>query len=166
VRQGSKVFLIYDGRYVLGANARNQSLRYAFDLLAFTRPPNRGEFEPVTWAREVDGVLYVSNSHSTYAAQTDARNAYLSAIDLGSKKLLWRSPALVANARTFVVTGDLIVAGYGFTREPDYLYLLDRRAGKVLDRLAVASAPEIVKLGEDGVHVRAYDRQVVVRVVR
>jgi hypothetical protein len=47
------------------------------------------------------------------------RNAYLSAIDLGTKKTLWRSPALVANARTFVVTGDHIVAGYGFTAEPD-----------------------------------------------
>ena len=57
--------------------------------------------------------------------------------------------ALVANARTFVVTGDLIVAGYGFTAEPDFLYLLDRRTGKVLDRLPVASAPEIVKLRGD-----------------
>jgi outer membrane protein assembly factor BamB len=160
------VFLIYEGRYVVGGNARNQALRYAFDFTTFTQPPNGGEFEPVTWAREVDGVLYVSNGHLTYASATNGRNAYLSAIDLGRRKLLWRSPALVANARTFVVAGDLIVAGYGFTAEPDFLYLLDRRTGKVLDRLPVPSAPEIVKLRGERLHVRTYDRQVVARIAR
>jgi outer membrane protein assembly factor BamB len=165
-RQGSKVFLVYDGRYLVGANARNQSLRYAFDLAALTRPPNRGEFEAVTWAREVDGMLYVSNSHATYAEQTKGRNAYVSAIDLRTGNLRWRSPALVANARTFVVDGDSIVAGYGFTAEPDFLYLLDRRSGKVLDRLSVPSAPEIVRLRGGSLHVRAYDRQPVVRIRR
>jgi outer membrane protein assembly factor BamB len=163
VRQQGKLFLVYEGRHVVGATARTQALRYAYDLTALTRPPNRGEFEPVTWAREVDGVLYVSNSHLTYATQTNGRNAYLTAIEVGAKKSLWRSPALVANARTFVVTGDLIVAGYGFTAEPDFLYVLDRRTGKVLERLAVPSAPEIIKLRGDLLHVRTYDRQLVVR---
>ena len=166
VRQQGKLFLVYEGRFVVGATTRTQALRYAYDLSALTRPPNRGEFEPVTWAREVDGVLYVSNSHLTYATQTKGRNAYLTAIEIGARKTLWRSPALVANARTFVVTGDLIVAGYGFTAEPDFLYLLDRLTGKVLDRLAVPSAPEIITLRGDRLHVRTYDRQLVVRLSR
>lgn len=166
VRQNGNVFLVYEGRYLVGADARTQGLRYAFDFTTFTQPPNRGEFEPLMWAREAGGVLYVSNSHLTYASQTMGRNAYLSAIDLGAKKTLWRSPALVANARTFVVTGDLIVAGYGFTAEPDFLYLLDRRSGKVLHRLPVPSAPELIKLRDGRLHVRTYDRQVVARIVR
>lgn len=165
-RQGGKLFLIYEGRYVVGATTRTQALRYAFDFTAFTRPPNRGEFEPVTWAREVGDVLYVSTSHLTYATATRGRNAYVSAVDIATKRTLWRSPALVANARTFVVTGDLIVVGYGFTAEPDFLYLLDRRTGKVLHRLAVASAPEIIRLRGNTLHVRTYDRQVVARIVR
>jgi len=98
VRQHGRVFLVYEGRYVIGASPRTQSLRYAFDVGTFTRPPSLGEFEPVTWAREVDGVLYISNSHLTYASQTRGRNAYVSAIDVAAKKTLWRSPALVANA--------------------------------------------------------------------
>ena len=64
-------------------------------------------------------MLYVSKSHLTYGPQTRGRNAYLTAIDLATKKTLWRSLALVANARTFVVSEDLIVAGYGFTAELD-----------------------------------------------
>jgi outer membrane protein assembly factor BamB len=164
IRQPGRLFLVYGGRYLVGAAPRNQQLRYAFDLRSFTVPPNRGEFEPVTWAREVDGVLYVSNSHLSYASTTRGRNAYVSAVDLSDRKTLWRSRALVANARTFVVTGDLIVAGYGFTAEADFLYVLDRRTGKVLDRLAVPSAPEIIKLRGDRLHVRTYDRQLVVRI--
>jgi hypothetical protein len=166
IRQRGALFLVYGGRMLVGANPRNQGLRYGLDLTAYMRPPKGGELEPVTWAREVDGILYVSNSHLTYASATKGRNAYVSAIDLARRKTLWRSPALVANARTFVVTDDLIVAGYGFTAEPDFLYLLDRRTGKVLDRLAVASAPEVIKLRGDTVHVRTYDRQVAARIVR
>ncbi|HEU0246349.1 MAG TPA: PQQ-binding-like beta-propeller repeat protein [Gaiellaceae bacterium] len=166
VRQSGKVFLVYEGRYLVGAETRTQALLYAFDFGTFTQPPNRGEFEPLTWARVAGGVLYASNSHLTYASQTKGRNAYLSAIDLGTKQTVWRSPALVANARTFVVTGDLIVAGYGFTAEPDFLYLLDRRTGKVLHRLPVPSAPEIIKLRDGRLYVRTYDRQVVARIVR
>ncbi len=163
-RQGRTVFLVYEGRYLLAANRSTQAVRYALDLTAFTRPPNRGELEPVTWAREVDGVVYVSTSHSTYATATAGRNAYVTAIDPRTGKLLWRSRALVANARTFVVTGNRIVTGYGFTAEPDFLYLLDRRTGRVLDRLPVPSAPEIVKLRDGLLHVRAYDRQLVARI--
>lgn len=166
IRQGRKVFLVYGGRYLMAADEPRAALRYTYDLTAFTRPPGRGEFEPVTWAREVAGVLYVSNAHLTYASATRGRNAYVTAIDLAKKKTSWRSPALVANARTFVVTGDLIVAGYGFTAERDFLYVLDRRTGKVLDRLAVPSAPEIVKVRGDRLHVRTYDHRLVVRIDR
>jgi outer membrane protein assembly factor BamB len=164
VRQQARLFLVYEGRYLVGADPRTRALRYAFDFGAFNRPPNLGEFEPLTWAREAAGVLYVSNSHLTYASQTKGRNAYLSAIDLATRSMLWRSPALVANGRTFVVTGDVIVAGYGFTAERDFLYLLDRRSGKVLHRLPIPSAPEIIRLRDGQLHVRTYDRQLVVRI--
>jgi outer membrane protein assembly factor BamB len=132
----------------------------------FGRPPGGGWYEDVTFAREAGGVVYVSNAHLTYATATNGRNAYITAIDPERKKTLWRSRALVANARTFVVTGDLIVAGYGFTAEDDFLYLLDRRSGRVLDRLAVPSAPEVIKLRGNRLEVRTYDRKVVARIVR
>jgi hypothetical protein len=164
LRQHGNVFLVYEGRYVIGASERNSALRYAFDFGTFTSPPNGGWLEPVTWARETGGVLYVSNSHLTYASATKGRNAYVSAIDLRTKQLLWRSRALVANARTFVVVGNLIVAGYGFTAEPDYLYLLDRRTGRVLDRLELPTGPEVIKLRGDRLHVRTYDHDVVARI--
>jgi hypothetical protein len=74
----------------------------------------------------------------------------------------WRSPSLVANAGTFVLAGDTLVTGYGFTREPDYLYLLDRRTGRVLERLGVPTAPERITRRGNRLHVRTYDHDLVV----
>lgn len=164
------VFLVYgrdgsSGRYLVGANASTHELRYAYDFAQLMRAPSGSEVEQVAWAREVAGVLYVETTHLTYAAATHRRNAYLNAIDLGTRKLVWRSPALVANASRFVVVGDLIVSGYGFTREPDYLCLLDRRSGRVLDRMKVPSAPEIIRLHGNRLLVRTYDHDIVVQVV-
>ena len=167
IRQGANLFLVYgrdgsSGRFLVGTRAG--ALRYAFDFVKFANPPNGGWFEEITWARESDGVLYVENTHLTYASATRNRNAYISAIDLGTRKTLWRSRALVANARTFVLAGNLIVAGYGFTREPDFLYLLDRKTGRALDRIGVPSAPERIVLRDGRLHVRTYDRQVIARI--
>ena len=50
-------------------------------------------------------------------------------LDPETGRVLWQSPSLVANADGFAVVGDVIVTGYGFTAEPDYLYALDRQNG-------------------------------------
>ncbi len=66
------------------------------------------------------------------------QNAYVTAFDAKTKQRLWRSKALVANAQTFAVTPGYLITGYGFTAEPDWLYLLDRRTGRVVERLEPA----------------------------
>jgi len=162
IRQPPNVFLVYGGRYLWQITERS----YAIDFATFLRPPSGDWLEEIRWAREVDGVLYVAHAHLTYASATKRRNAYISAIDLKRKRLIWRSPALVANARTFVVAGDVIVSGYGFTAEPDFLYVLDRRTGRVIERLQVPSAPEIIKLRGTTLHVRTYDRQLMLELRR
>lgn len=168
IRQGPRVFLVYgdgfSGRYLVGASARTRALEYAYDFRNFLSPPGGGELERVVWAREADGVLYVETAHLTYSSASHGRTAYLSAIDLDTRKTLWRSRALVANARTFVLAGDRIVSGYGFTAEPDFLYLLDRGTGRALERLKVPSAPERITLRGNLLRVRTYDRSLVARI--
>ncbi len=172
IRQAGKIFLIYgpdfaSTRYLVAADPRTKRLRYAFDFVNFAYAPEIAPgdrefvYQQVVWARETGGVLYVETAHSTYARSSGNRNAYVTAIDLRTKKVVWRSPALVANARTFVLTGDVLVTGYGFTAEPDYLYVLDRRTGRVLDRLAVPTGPETISLRGNRLHVRTYDYDVV-----
>jgi hypothetical protein len=153
-------------RYIVRPN------RYAFDFGKYALPPRirPGErefvYEEVQWAQEADGVLYAETAHLTYARSSFSLNAYVNAVDLGKRKLVWRSPALVANAKNFVIAGDVIVSGYGFTDEPDYLYAIDRSNGHVLTRLRLPNGPERITRQGSTFRVRTYDHVVVVRLER
>ena len=137
--------------------------KYAYDFQRYVWPPRikPGErefvYEEIVWAGEANDVLYVANAHLTYASSSRGQNAYITAIDPDTGRRLWRSKALVSNAQTFVVTPRYLVTGYGFTAEPDWLYLLDRRTGRVLERLALPSAPERITRRGGLLIVRTYD---------
>jgi hypothetical protein len=168
---GSYVLYGKDGasaRYLL-AFAPYQRFRYGFDFGRYAWPPRikPGDrefvYEEIVWAGEANGVLYVENAHDTYARSSYGRNAYVTAIDLKTRKALWRSPALVANAKTFALTPRYLVTGYGFTAEPDYLYLLDRRTGHVAERLKLPTAADRITREGSRLHVRTYDHDLVVQ---
>jgi outer membrane protein assembly factor BamB len=143
--------------------------RYGFDFDTYAYAPGTPQrerkftYQQVTWAVEGGGVLYVSHAHNTYARSSGGMNAYLTAIDTRGGRVLWRSPALVSNASNFEMAGGLLVTGYGFTEEPDFLYLLDKRTGEVRQRLRVRSGPTYIIRKGDRLHVRTYDADLVVR---
>jgi hypothetical protein len=146
--------------------------RYAFDFRNYAWPPRivSGDrefvYEQVVWAKEADtGILYVETAHSTYAKSSYGLNAYLNAVDLKTKKLRWRSPALVANADNFVLLNGVIVSGYGFTAEPDYLYAIDRANGRVVGRVLLPTGPERIVRHGNTLTVDTYDHRLTIRVV-
>jgi hypothetical protein len=166
-------FIVYGrdgatGRYLVAYN-RGPIALYAYDFVKYVRPPktrpgNAGlTWEQPEWAQELGGVLYVENAHLTYATASYGQNAYITAFDLQTHRRLWRSPALVANALNFLVTRNYVIAGYGFTNEPDYLYVLNRSTGRVVDRLLLPNGPERITLRGNVVHVRTYDHVVLAR---
>jgi hypothetical protein len=108
-----------------------------------------------------DGIVYFNEACQTYAADAKGHCSALVALDPVSGKLIWRSKHLVSNSR-FRLLGDLILTGYGFTAEPDFVYLLDRRTGQVLDRRKVRTAPEIyTPLGDEAFRITLYDASTV-----
>ena len=144
---------------------------YTLDFENYALPPRiaRGErefvYEQVVYAnRAEDGRLYVETAHQTYASSSYGRNGYLNAVDPRRGKLLWRSPAQVANATNFVLLNETVVTGYGYTDEPDYLYALDRRTGRVKGRLLLPSAPMRIARHGATLTVDTYDHRLVVRV--
>ncbi|HEX3454574.1 MAG TPA: hypothetical protein VHS03_08110 [Gaiellaceae bacterium] len=169
----NRIFAVYGkdgstGRYLITYTKAGTTL-YAFDFASYGLPPRikPGErefvYEQPVWAQESNGMLYVETTHATYASSSYGRNGYITAIDLSTKRAVWRSPALVANASTFLITKHYLVTGYGFTDEPDYLYLLDRTTGKVVDRLLLPNAAERITWQGAAIRVRTYDHVVVVR---
>ena len=158
------------GRYLVAYDKAGRRL-YALDFVNYVWPPRvkPGDrefvYEQPEWADERGGTLYVENTHLTYAYSSYGQNAYITAIDLKTRRATWRSPALVANANTFLVTRRYVITGYGFTDESDYLYLLDRVTGRVVDRLLLPNAPEKITWQSGLIHVRTYDHTVLVRLV-
>ena len=76
----------------------------------------------INWVQVVDNTLYASIGHNGYSSEEPWSN-YMVAIDMKTKKLLWRSEPNVSNFNNFKIVDDTIICGYGFTEEPDYLYL-------------------------------------------
>lgn len=171
---GDRLFLVYgkdggDLRYLMAADPKTHAFRYGFDFKRWQYPPgDEGEFtrQQVIWAVEEEGILYVSHGHNTYAKESGGRNAYVTAMNPESGEIRWRSAPLVANARTFLVFDDVILTGYGFTAEPDFLYLLDRKSGKVVARQPLKTGPETLLLKNGLVYVRCYDTDDVYRLRR
>jgi hypothetical protein len=144
---------------------------YTLDLANYARPPRiaPGErefvYEQIVYANQTEpGTLLVETAHQTYAKSSYGLNGYLNAIDPRRGKLLWRSPAQVANASNFVLLDNTIVTGYGYTAEPDYLYAVDRATGKVKGRVLLPSAPLRIARHGTTLTVDTYDHRVVVRV--
>ena len=135
----------------------------ALDFERWTRGPadvaSERQFteQRLTWAAVREGVLFVSHGHRTYASSSGGKNAYLSAIDLKTGELLWQSEPLVANARNFLVEDGWIITGYGFTNEPDHLFVLDARTGEIAQRIKLRKGPSYILRKGDQVLVRTYD---------
>jgi hypothetical protein len=160
--------LVQYGPHLVASFGPTGRLRYAFDFRSFGFPPKSlaprayGPQE-VVWARQLDRTLVLQTAHLGYASDSGGRNGYLTGIDVDTGRVTWRSPSLVANARNFVVTQGLIVSGYGFTAEKDWLYLVDPRTGRVRHRLALPSMAEQIAVRGERIVVRCYDAHVVVQ---
>ncbi len=170
IRQRDTLLLVYgrdfSGGSVLLAIRPDGRVRYALDFRAYANAREGAlVYQQLVWAAEAGGVLYVETAHSTFARSSGGHNAYLTAIDLATRKVRWRSPALVANAGSFELDGGVIVTGYGFSEEPDYLYLLSRRTGAPLARLMVPTAPDFIVRKGSRLYVRTYDHEVVAKLV-
>ena len=162
-----------DRAIITGAASEDASLDFVFDVSAWTRAPGvkPGDEEfvamEIPWAWVDGDRLYVCHAHRTYAESSKGKNAYISAIRIADGALLWRSPPLVANARNFelVQVGQrrVLVTGYGFTAEPDFLYLLDPDTGRVLSKKKLRKGPSYIIARDGLIYVRTYDRDYVFR---
>ena len=52
----------------------------------------------------------------------------------------------MSKAGNFIVKGDAIISGYGFTAEKDHLYILNlnKSNGRIVQRVSVCSAPDFL----------------------
>lgn len=168
IPDGERLILVYGGRYV--AVTKGSTTEAVLDLEAYRHPPKVSaewkEFAvgDVTYALTEGDTLFVANGGGSYAKEMFGKKAFMSAISLSSKKLLWRSEPLVAGPAPFAMYEEFLVTGYGFTSEPDHVFLLDKGTGKVAAKLAVDSAPDGIVVSGSRATVLTYESQIEIEI--
>lgn len=150
--------------FLLITDADDTEILHFLDFGSYLTAPAGGYNMSLQWAVVENNVLYVSNTHHGYASVTDGINAFITAIDLRTGQIIWRSDTLVANANNFAIIGDNIVCGYGFTAEPDYIYILNKYTGRKTGTIKVASAPDYFAVKDGKLYVRTYNRNYVFKI--
>ena len=139
-----------------------QNLIYDLNLESLCNGPDNRDNDTsdtnqfIRYELTVDNILYVEIGHNEYSSN-EMNSNYIVAIDLDTKEVLFRSEPLVANAGNFLIADDCIICGYGFTAEPDYIYILDRFTGERLEAIKVNSAPEQFEMVDDTLYVATYN---------
>lgn len=156
--------------YLIKVDSGLNKVTYALDFTDFMIPPietlnDMFSKQTTNWAVEDDKTLFVSHAGGGYAKDTKGMNAYITAIDLSNNKIIWRSQPLISYPN-FLIVGDTIISGYGFSMEPDYLYLINKYTGKVIQRIPVKSAPSYLILKGDLLYVRTYDHDYVFKIIK
>ena len=100
-----------------------------------------------------DGIFYGASVTNGYA-QPDT--CFMFAYDLENNKLLWRSADQTCNSMNFIVKDNVIICGYGFTSEDDYLYQLNLHTGEVLSRLKLKKQPDLLVYQDNTLYVHTY----------
>lgn len=154
---------MYVGRYLVVMNSQIDSVAYCLDFENYRSNNNYIEEDKsyvnqsIQWAQIEDGILYIQHNHRTYASSSNNENGYITAIDLKTNEVIWRTKPLVANAHNFLVNEEFIVCGYGFTGEKDYLVTLDKKTGAVIEKYLLKTGPEYIIFKDGQYYVRTYD---------
>ncbi len=139
---------------------------YQIDLTDFSMLPGK-TIDPdqtftddrgyVNYAKIEDNLLYVSTGHRGYT-ENNPSTGYITAIDLESGEVIWKTAPQISNARNFEIVGDVIVCGYGFTDESDYLYVLNKSNGQVMEQIPLKTQAEYIVAKDSTLYVRTYNR--------
>ena len=100
-----------------------------------------------------NGIFYGASVTNGYA-QPDT--CFMFAYDLEDNKLLWRSADQTYNSMNFILKDNVILCGYGFTSEDDYLYQLDLHTGEILSRLKLKKQPDLLVYQDHMLYVHTY----------
>ena len=152
---------IVDIRFLIITNKLNTKIKHFLDFENFyyTREIFEDHHDTYTsqrirWAIIEDNVLYVSHSYHGSGTVFE-KNAYISAIDLVSYKIIWTTQPLTC-IQTFILIDNSIVCGYGLYMEESYLYVLDKHTGERKQAIELDKGPSYIVQKENKIFVRAH----------
>jgi hypothetical protein len=116
---------------------------------------SRNDYLEVQDIRYEAGKLYCNEACITYSKDAKKQCSALLCIDPMRAKVLWRTPHLVSN-NIFLLHGNVIICGYGFTAEDDYLIVLDKTTGQIRSKTPLDSQHQYMEMVGDVLCVITY----------
>lgn len=100
-------------------------------------------------------ILYFSFGTNSYSDGAGYQTGYIAAFDMEKQELIWVSQPLTCNSH-FAVVDNSIICGYGFTSEPDNLFILDKYSGQRIQKLTLKKMALEVVPKNGYLYVRTY----------
>jgi hypothetical protein len=104
--------------------------------------PDRLELQDV---RYEGGVVYWNEACQSYSREAGGQCSRLVAYDLAAARVRWKSAPLRSNG-WFLVHGRYVVTAYGFTAEPDAIFVLRREDGATVSRTPVTTMAQKLEI--------------------
>jgi len=101
------------------------------------------------------GRIYFNEACQSYSQEAGGRCSALVCADLDTGRVLWRTAPLVSN-NIFIIYRNRVFCGYGFTAEPDFLFILDADTGRMLSRTPIDSAHDYMEIQDGHLLVTTY----------
>lgn len=100
-------------------------------------------------------ILYFSHGSNGYSDGAGYQTGYITAFDMETGMIIWTTQPMTCNSH-FTIVGNSIICGYGFTSEPDYLYVLDKYSGQRVSRTPMKKMVSDVVVKNGYAYVRTY----------
>ena len=128
---------------------------YNFDNFKYPPKARSGADHSLQYIKIEGNIMYVTHTGNGYAKAFQGQTGYISAIDMRTNEILWTTEPLTCNS-TFEIVGNSIICGYGFSDEPDYLFVVDKYSGQRVQKIFLKKGPEFVVVKGNRVYVRTY----------
>ncbi|MBN2433494.1 MAG: SH3 domain-containing protein [Acidobacteria bacterium] len=146
---GTGAYDTYEARFY----GQDGTLQWSVGLDRFLPDGQPREIQDI---RLVPPRLFFNAACASYSRESGDRCSELVAIHPDTGEELWRTPHLVSN-NIFIPAGAWLICGYGFTSEPDFLYIVDQISGQVLTWQALDSAADYLEIRDDVLWVTTYN---------
>ena len=154
-------FCLYKGPYTMDATNNRFTAMLVSDLNDVHWLVNLNSALSATQHLEIqdvrysNGLLYFNEACQSYSRDADGACSSLVCLDPSTMTVLWRTPPLTSNNIILIYRG-VVICGYGFTDEPDYLHLVDAVSGAVLSTTELDSAHDYLEIKGDSLWVATY----------
>lgn len=112
------------------------------------------EVQDIRWDKDTKCLLF-NMACPSYASGINGKGSKLFCYDTEKEKMVWSTPYLTSND-IFILSKDYVFCGYGFTDEKDYIFMLDKKTGKIYSKLPLASAHQYMEIQEKGGKEKLY----------